>query len=251
MIESRTLAEQVAGHLEQAILGNDLSPGTELSEVELAEHFGVSRGPVREALRELSAAGLVSLTPRRSATVRVLSKKEILDAYQVRGALEQLAIRLCMPKLTAEHIAKLDELMVTMESIAAANADTDAEVDADSIDAFFEANAQFHHIFIEVADNQALRESHTQVNRPMARYRRRSLELRGGLQSSLVEHATILEAVRDRDVERAVQLVQEHVRVPVDRIEEVSDAAWERMSWLGDRRGARSATSMLNRVGQN
>ena len=250
MIESRTLAEQVAGHLEEAILSDDLSPGTELSEVELAEHFGVSRGPVREALRELSAAGLVSLTPRRSAMVRVLSKKEILDAYEVRGALEQLAIRLCMPKLTGEHIAKLDELMATMESIVdAAEADS-IDSDAESIDAFFEANAQFHHIFIEVADNATLRESHNQVSRPMARYRRRSLELRGDLRSSLVEHATILEAVHDRNVEKAVQLVQDHIRVPLDRIEEVSDAVWERMSWLGEGRGVGSATSMLNRVGQ-
>lgn len=244
MIESRTLAEQVAGYLEEAILSDDLSPGTELSEVELAEHFGVSRGPVREALRELSAAGLVSLTPRRSATVRVLSKKEILDAYEVRCALEQLAIRLCMPKLTEAHVAKLDELLARMELIA----DTHTDADTDSIDRFFEANAQFHHIFIEMADNVTLRESHIQVSRPMARYRRRSLELRGDLRSSVAEHAAILDAVHDRDVERAVQLVQDHIRVPLDRIGEVSDAAWDRMSLLGEGRGVGSVTWMLNRV---
>lgn len=238
MIESRTLAEQVAVHIENAILSNELLPGTELSEVELAEQFGVSRGPVREALRGLGAAGLVSLTPRRPATVRILSKKEILDAYQVRDALEQLAVRLCMPKLTAQHLTDLDELMVSMESA----------VEAEDIDGFFETNAQFHHIFIEVADNATLQEAHNQVSRPMERYRRRSLELRGDLRSSLVEHSAILQAIRDRDTDKAVRLVQEHIHVPLDRIEEVSDEAWEQMAQPSAGSGVRSAISMLNQV---
>ena len=220
MIESRTLAEQVANNLEEAILGGDISPGTELSEVDLAERFGVSRGPVREALRQLGAAGLVLITPRRPATVRILSKKEILDAYQVRDSLEQLAVRLCMPKLTADHMTRFYDLMASMATA----------VDADDIDGFFDANAQFHHLFIEVADNATLKESHSQVSRPMARYRRRSLELRGDLRSSLVEHAAILKAIGERDTEKAVRLVQDHIHVPMDRIEEVSDAEWEQMS---------------------
>lgn len=241
MIESRTLAEQVAGNLEKSILDNELSPGTELSEVELAEYFGVSRGPVREALRQLGAAGLVSLNPRRPATVRILSKKEILDAYQVRDALEQLAVRLCVPKLTAENLARLDDLMATME----------AAVDAGDIDGFFAANASFHHVIIEAADNSTLKESHNLVSRPMARYRRRSLELRGDLRSSLSEHLAILGALRDRDVELAVRLVQDHIHVPLDRIGEVSDEAWEEMSRPESKRTVGATALMRSRVGEN
>lgn len=220
MIESRTLAEQVFEVLETAILKDEIPQGTELSEVELAEQYGVSRGPVREALRKLGAAGLVSLTPRRPAIVRILSMKEILDAYQVREALEQLAVRIATPLLTDDHMRDLEAMMEQMESA----------VEQSDIDGFFEANATFHRIFIDASDNYRLQETHSHVSRPMARYRRRSLKLRGNLRSSLLEHENIMEAIRERDADRAAELVREHIHVPQDRLEELSDEAWREMS---------------------
>ncbi len=219
-IESRTLAEQVFELLESAILSDEIRPGTELAEVDLAEQFGVSRGPVREALRKLGLVGLVSLTPRRPAVVRILSKKEILDTYQLREALEQLAIRLATPRLTTDHLDHLDQMMNEMERA----------VEKGDVDRFFEANAEFHKIFIDASDNSPLRESHERVSRPMARYRRRSLELRGDLRSSLLEHHKIIDAVRARDADLASRLLREHIHVPQDRLENLSEEAWTQMS---------------------
>lgn len=237
-IDSRTLAEQVFGELESAILADEILPGTELSEVELAAEFGVSRGPVREALRQLGAVGLVSLTPRRPAIVRIMSKKEVLDAYQVREALEQLGVRIAIPLLTAKHVLQLDAMMEAMQR----------SVDSEDVDGFFEANAEFHRIFIVASGNERLQETHSHVSRPMARYRRRSLKLRGNLRSSLEEHEQIMEAVRARDAKRAAELVADHIHVPQDRLNEMSDEAWGNM-WgaKNDRTNeARSESSILD-----
>jgi DNA-binding GntR family transcriptional regulator len=219
-IESRSLAEQVFGILERAILSNELTPGTELSEIELAERYGVSRGPVREALRRLGSDGLVSLTPRHPAVVRIMSKKEVLDAYQVREALEQLGVRIAIPLLTAEDLLQLDRRVGEMQDAA----------DDDDVDRFFQANGEFHQIFITASGNLRLQETHSSVSRSMAQYRRRSLALRGDLCSSLEEHERIMKAVRARDAGLAASLVADHIHVTQDRLEELSDEAWGDMS---------------------
>ena len=99
-LENLTLWERVHHHLREEILANRLPPGTVLGEVALAESLGVSRGPVREALGRLAAEGLVTVRPRRGAVVSALSPQEFLEAYQVREALEALAIRLAVSRLT-------------------------------------------------------------------------------------------------------------------------------------------------------
>ena len=105
--ENRTLREQVVDHLREEILANRLAPGTELGEVALAQSLGISRGPLREALGQLAAEGLVTIVPRRGAVVKRLTRQEFLDAYQVREALESLAIRLAVPRLETPTEAKL------------------------------------------------------------------------------------------------------------------------------------------------
>src|ERR1700733_11824308 len=90
-LENRTLREQVADHLRKEILASRMAPGTELGEVSLARSLGISRGPLREALGQLAAEGLVTIVPRRGAVVKTLTREEFMDAYQVREALESLA----------------------------------------------------------------------------------------------------------------------------------------------------------------
>src|SRR5438132_4065356 len=109
-LENLTLWERVHAHLREEIVSNRLAPGTELQEVALAEALGVSRGPIREAIGRLAAEGLVTVRPRRGAVVRALSKDEFLEAYQVREALEVMAVRLAVPKLDAEDVAALERL---------------------------------------------------------------------------------------------------------------------------------------------
>src|SRR5207237_3014802 len=113
-LENLTLWQRVYDHLREQILSGKLEPGAELAEVALSEQLGVSRGPIREAIGRLAAEGLVTVRPRRGAVVRSLSKDEFLELYQVREALEMMAVRLAVPKLEAEGIAELEELIAAM-----------------------------------------------------------------------------------------------------------------------------------------
>lgn len=206
--ESRTLAEQAFHVIEHAILSGELQPGAELAEVDLSEKYGVSRGPIREALRQLSSVGLVQLTPRRPAIVRVFSKKEFLDGYQLREALEALAVRLAVPLLTDTDVDVLDMCTDHM----------DKATKSDDVVKYFEANDTFHHVFIDKCGNSQLREFYYQLAKPMSRYRRWTLQLRGEMKSSIEEHSNVVEAVRSRNAELAAKLMADHIHVPLARL---------------------------------
>ena len=207
-LDGRTLWQRVHEHLRDEILSGRLGPGTELSEVALAESLGVSRGPIREAVGRLAAEGLVTVRPRRGAVVRALSSDEFIEAYQVREALEMMAVRLAVPVLTDEHLAALER---QIEEMSARGARGDVK-------GFFEANTAFHQVFFEAAGNRMLAQLYRQLRGQIDRYRLRSLELRGDLRRSIPEHKAILRAARAGDVERAVHLVSEHIRVPQIRL---------------------------------
>jgi DNA-binding GntR family transcriptional regulator len=207
-LENRTLWQRVHEHLREEILAGRLPAGSELQEVALARELGVSRGPIREALGRLAAEGLVSVRPRRGAVVRALSEEEFLWSYQVREALEVMAVRLAVPRLTADDVGRLQRLSDEMA----------AHADAGDVGAFFEANSAFHRTFFEVAQNPMLAEIYRQLCGQIDRYRLRSLELRGDLRRSIAEHKAILRAAKARDVERASHLVAEHIRVPQIRL---------------------------------
>ncbi len=211
-LENRTLWEQVLDQLREDILAGELPPSTALSEVALARSLGVSRGPVREALGRLASEGLVTITPRRGAIVTELTAQEFVDSYQVREALETLAIRLAVPRLQATDIARLQTLHEQMVEHAR----------RDEVNAFFGANASFHEVFVTASGNQKLREMYRLLLDQIGRYRARSLALRGNLEKSIAEHAAILEAVEARDVDAAVHLLADHIEVP-QRVEETSE----------------------------
>ena len=203
-----TLWQRAYEYLREEILSERLPPGAELLEVALSNELGVSRGPIREAIGRLAAEGLVTVRPRRGAVVRSLSKDEFLELYQVREALEIMAVRLAVPRLRPDDLARLDDLIATMSVDAARNA----------VEAFFEANAAFHAFLVEISGNGKLRELYGQLLGQMGPYRMRSLTLRGNLQRSVAEHAAIARAARRGDVERAAQLMAEHIRVPQRRL---------------------------------
>ena len=203
-LENRTLREQVADHLREEILSSRLAPGVELSEVALARSLGISRGPLREALGQLAAEGLVTIVPRRGAVVKRLTRQEFIDAYQVREALESLAIELAVPRLTDREKAKLHRTAKQMER-AAANGDPDR---------FFELNRQFHASLVSASGNSKLEEVHSQLVAQMGRLMKQSVQLRGGIERSAAEHRAILEAVDAGDPERAAQLLEDHIEVP-------------------------------------
>lgn len=203
-LENRTLREQVYEVLREDILAGRLGPGADLSEVALANRLGVSRGPVREAIGRLSAEGLVTIQPRRGAYVSGLTREEFLDAYQVREALESLAARLAVPRLSSEGLAELESLEDQMREATREN----------DVQRFFEANHEFHLRLVAHSGNGRLVEIHAQLLERMGRYMARSLSLRGNLERSLEEHQEILDSLRDGDADRAAAAVSAHIHVP-------------------------------------
>jgi DNA-binding GntR family transcriptional regulator len=211
--DNLTLSQKVYEHLRGEILADRLAPGTELSEVALSRELEISRGPIREALRRLAAEGLVTMRPRRRAEVRSLTTSELIDAYQVREALEVMAVRLAIPRITEADLARLENLIDQMAGHARRQAVAD----------FFAANVAFHETLCELSGNDKLRETHHRLEGEIGRFQDRTLALRGNLDSSVSEHRAILAAVRLRDADKAAQLTADHIRVPVQRLQAVLD----------------------------
>ena len=203
-LENRTLSEQVLDQLREDILSGELVAGEVLGEVALAESFGVSRGPIREALSRLASEGLVTMVPRRGAEVTRLTRQEFLDAYQVREALETLAIRLAVPRFDGGGIERLRALHEEMIEHA----------ERDELQGFFEANRAFHGLLVSTSGNRKLQDLYRLLLGQMGRYLARSLALRGTIEKSITEHAAILAAIEAGDADLAVKLLAEHIEVP-------------------------------------
>ncbi len=156
-VENLTLWQRVYDHLRAEILSGRLEPGAELAEVALSEQLGVSRGPLREAIGRLASEGLVTVRPRRGAVVRSLSKEEFLELYQVREALEMLAVRLAVPRLGPEDVAVLEGLVERMA----------AHAERDEVAEFFEGNSAFHVRLFEASGNAKLLELYVATARPV------------------------------------------------------------------------------------
>jgi DNA-binding GntR family transcriptional regulator len=207
--DNLTLSQRVYEHLREEILSDRLPPGTELSEVALSTELAISRGPIREAMGRLAAEGLINVRPRRRAEVRSLTPQELIDAYEVREALEVLAVRLAVPRVSEADLARLDQLVDQMAEHAKANAIGD----------FFAVNVEFHETLCQLSGNSKLQEVHHRLEGEIGRFQARTLALRGSLDGSLTEHRAIIAAIRLRDADKAAALTAAHVRVPAERLQ--------------------------------
>src|SRR5260370_32830218 len=141
-------------------MGGRLAPGTELSEVALSRDLAVRRGPIREPMGRLAVEGLVTVRPRRGVEVRSITPEELIDSYQVREALEVLAVRLAVPRITDAELAGLDELVDSMSEHAKNGAVAD----------FFSANVAFHELICELSGNKKLLQVHHRLAARTLRY---------------------------------------------------------------------------------
>ena len=202
--DTATLAERVYQRLREDILSNKYLPKAPLPEEAVASQLNVSRAPVREALRKLAAEGLVTLIRRQGAIVSSLSPQEFLDAYQVREALEVMAIRLAIPRLKPADLEEFERLNRVMRQCIARN----------DIDQFFSANSAFHAMLVDRSGNEKLKAMYYPLVNQMRRYYLPSLSLRGGIERSIEDHQAIIQAMQARDIDRAAQLLHEHIQAP-------------------------------------
>ncbi|NUB27079.1 GntR family transcriptional regulator [Azospirillum brasilense] len=194
----RTTAEFVEATLREAILTGVIAPGTPLRQEELAETFGVSRMPVREALRQLEARALAEFHPHRGAVVAEISAADGADIGAIRMALEPMALRLSLPGLTAADLDQAEELIAEM----------DGEADPGRMG---ELNRRFHMTLYARAGRPRLLALTEQHLLAADRYLRFQFAALGYLPRSQDEHRALLAACRAGDAEEGCRLVTEHV----------------------------------------
>lgn len=194
--------EKAYRFIKQAILEKKLRPGERLDESELAKVVGLSRTPVREALRLLSAEGLVKVVPHRGAYVVHLSQKDVQEIYQIREVLEGLAARLVAADLPIAALSALEEVLTHYTRAV-------QEEDEQSITYL---DAQFHDIIARTSGNQRLFEEIQTYRGQLQLLRHRSVAIPGRPVRSLKEMRRILEAIRCRDPLAAEEAMRAHIR---------------------------------------
>jgi DNA-binding GntR family transcriptional regulator len=198
------MKDAIAAQLREEIASGTIAFGEKLSEARLAQRFGVSRMPVREALKELEAAGFVAIEHRRGTFVRRLSRREILDLFEVREAVECMAARLCAGRATNEIVALLDEVMFAMGD-AAQRGDADGYVATDE---------RLHELIMQGAGNAPLADYYRLLVQQLHRGLLSSIVTRreGRMERSLAEHRTIVAAIQARDAPAAEAAMRAHVQ---------------------------------------
>jgi len=189
--------------LRELVLSDGCAPGTALSEVRLAEHFDVSRTPVREALKQLQVEGLVEIRPKVGTFVRKMTRREIVEMFQVKEVLEGMAARLMAQR---GHIPELDQLGANLDNAASAAKSGDTAAYAALVH-------EFHETIVRGSDNRKLGEHYTGLMNQLAYHRMvlRTVQLPGRLSRSWAEHRRIVELITEKDGVGAELAMRDHV----------------------------------------
>ncbi|MEY4693702.1 MAG: putative HTH-type transcriptional regulator YdfH [Pseudomonadota bacterium] len=194
----RALYEEVAELLRQRIFARELEPGSWIDELRIAEALGISRTPLREALKVLAAEGLVTMKVRRGAYVTEVSEKDLRDVYHLLALLESDAARVVAQNATAAQMGQIQALHHDLER---------AQKDRDR---FFEINEAFHLLLLELADNRWRDQMVVDLRKVMKLNRHSSLFKEGRIEQSLAEHQAIVQALVERQPELAAQRMSAH-----------------------------------------
>jgi DNA-binding GntR family transcriptional regulator len=203
-LASRALYEEVAELLRQRIFKRELEPGSWIDELKLAEEYGISRTPLREALKVLAAEGLVTMKLRRGAYVTEVSDKDLADVYHLLSLLESDAASAVAKRASESELAGLDALHAELEAAA-----RPGHVDREN---FFAINERFHMRLLAVANNRWRNQVVADLRKVMKLNRHNSLFKSGRIEESLAEHRALMQALESRDPNAAAQRMREHFR---------------------------------------
>jgi DNA-binding GntR family transcriptional regulator len=199
-LSPRALYEEVAELLRQRIFSRELAPGSWIDEMKLAEEYGISRTPLREALKVLAAEGLVTMKVRRGAYVTEVSEKDLSDVYHLLSLLESDAAGVVAQRASDAQIAELQLLHKQLEA------------SAHNREKFFAINERFHMRLLEIAGNRWRDQMVADLRKVMKLNRHNSLLKSGRVKESLLEHRALVEALVRRDSKGAVRKMREHFR---------------------------------------
>jgi DNA-binding GntR family transcriptional regulator len=198
LLAPRALYQQVAERLREQIFARTLEPGSWIDEQKLAADYGISRTPLREALKVLAVEGLVTMKIRRGAYVTEMSTDDVRQVYRLLGLLESDAAAEVAERATDAHIAELRALHEALESKASHR------------DAFFDTNELFHHRLLQIAGNRWRQQIVGDLRKVMKLNRHHSLFKSGRLAESLAEHRAVMSALEARDAASAARLMRAH-----------------------------------------
>lgn len=209
-------AEEIVAAVENDIVSGSLVPGQRIDELALAETFGVSRTPVREAVLELAARGLVDQRAHRGAFVADVTLEEIFDVYEVLAELEGLCARLAARRIDATERGELVELHKQMGGLLA----------AEDRPQYIELDYRFHGLLIRAARNTSLKDHLSQCLKRIAPIRRTSMEMTRNMQVAHAEHERLVHAVLEGDADLAETIMTEHVALRAEQAKDLV-ARWK------------------------
>ena len=195
------LRDVVFSTLREAILKGELKPGERLMELQLAEKMGVSRTPIREAIRMLQQEGLAVTIPRRGAEVAAMTEKDMEDVLQVREALEILAVQLASEKITKEQIAELEERLKAFEQA----------VETAEVKQIAQSDIDFHDLIYTAAENPRLVVLLNNLREQIYRYRVEYLKDEKNYPRLIEEHRQIMQGLKERNEQYVVEMTKKHM----------------------------------------
>lgn len=195
-----TLREKILETIREAIISGALKPGEKVAEPELAERFGISRTPIREAFRQLESEGYLTVSPRKGAVVVSFSQKDVEEFYAIKSILEGYAARRACENLTDKEIDKLQGINEKLR-VLSGNGD---------VKNFFKIHNDFHDLFIKAANNDKLYDMIANLVGKFQRLRVASLSLPGRMKVSVEEHEKIIDAFRKRNPVLSEKLVRKN-----------------------------------------
>ena len=195
------LREAICESLRNAIKNGKLKPGERLMEVQLAEELGISRTPVREAIRKLEQEGYVIMLPRRGTYVSSVTINDVKEIFEIRTALEKLSTGLAARRIENEELEQLQKLLASIEGY----------IEANDIDNIVKTDIEFHDLLYQVSRNSRLSGIISNLKEQLARFRTLSMSYPGRLKETLEEHREMVEAIASGDVESAREAAERHM----------------------------------------
>jgi len=196
------VSDQIRLRIESAIASGELLPGDAIDDVALADHYKVSRTPVREALLQLQAQGILSSTPRGGSMVAKMNLQQLLSLWELLAELEGIAVRLACERMSNDDTKALVKLHRSSKKLA----------DKEDMDGWQEANLKFHEIIYEGARNPFLRQEVLRIRSRTGVYRRHAFGALGRIKSSFDQHEKIISALEKRDADAASFCMADHMR---------------------------------------
>ena len=201
MDEYLPLRDVVFNTLRRAILKGELKPGERLMEITLADKLGVSRTPIREAIRKLELEGLVVMAPRKGAKVASITERDLNDVLEVRKGMEVLAISLACKRITGEELEKLETIEQSFQKL----------IESGNLTELAEMDVKFHDTIYQATNNQRLVQLLNNLREKMYRYRMEYLKDIAVRRTLAEEHKAICRALRERDEQQAEEYVSIHI----------------------------------------